>query len=330
MYSLLYVSKSCFLASVAYVIIIHAVLDDFFETEISSDNFLKPALSNLFEALDSQALSSSLDAMRKRLFVFVQKKFNLYVDSSDPNDRAGVGPGGGAINLHMCDATKFNLMEEDMPVVVTAEEIRGYDFTDEQTEGEVEGADKGVFSTKKGVTFADECDMKNVNELENDVVRVRGKWDDIDAALGLTVESEDTDQMQVDDAAEQEPEQFLVYTKASSSSEGGGGNSVKSNILLQESMFSWRYALLYDEMVRNNAAAEAIMGALRGKEDLTMTAMRIIESTQEFEGAREQKEATSEPAADAQSGDKNKSEPLKQDQLRAEAVRFVRDEISLW
>jgi hypothetical protein len=306
------------------------MIDDFFETEISSDNFLKPALSNLFESLDSQPLSSSLDAMRKRLFVFVQKKFNLYVEGGDESISAAAA--GGGVSLHLCEGTKFNLLDEDMPVVVMPEDVR---LSSEKTAAAAGGTSTAA---AKRVLFA------------SDGEAVKGKWNEIDAALGFALPSgggggdaDSGDRMQVDECEVPPPVANQNINPNSGSGSDSVGDSVRSSLALQASMFSWRYPLLFDEMTRNNTAAEtetetiaaaAAAGLQRGREDLTMTAMRVLEtvpptpsSTPESGSGSEQATHESMSGATAVKGTASAHRP---DPLRAEAMRFVQDEISLW
>jgi A1 cistron-splicing factor AAR2 len=92
---------------------LHYSPDDFFETELSCDNFLRPVLSSLFENLGGAAggegveLDQHVREHRNRLFTFSQKKFNIYKEES-----------------RSTGVDKFALAEEDMPVVVSEKEIQ--------------------------------------------------------------------------------------------------------------------------------------------------------------------------------------------------------------
>lgn len=102
---------------------LHYSPDDFFETELSRDNFLRPALTNLFQILDNPKISEGLAEHRKRLFAFVTKKFGLFGEDDDHaealrraakvNNTAGIDTGN----------EYFNLMEEDRPVVLSEAEV---------------------------------------------------------------------------------------------------------------------------------------------------------------------------------------------------------------
>lgn len=278
--------------------------DDFFETEISSDNFLKPALSHLFEALDSRPLPASLDAMRKRLFAFVQKKFNVYVDGGE--ERSDIG----GVSLHMCEGTKFNLVEEDMPVVVMPEDL----------------FPSAARAPVKGVSFAPGCGVQQDSEA------VKCKWNKIDEALGISMQEEPaSDRMQLSSKHVLPPP---VINKcddpAENESDSGVGESVKSSLSLQSSLFSWRYPLLFDEMSRNNTSKSSNSLAKpsnqSGQEDLTMTAMRVLETAP----PQLEPKATSLSDGEAKPSSTNVVQSKEADPLQAEALRFVKDEISLW
>ncbi len=83
---------------------------DFFETELSKDNFLKPVLSNLLIATDIDYSHGGVDGEknatmfehRKRFVNFIRKKFSLF--DSDVSAEFG-----GSV---------FDLMDEDYPVIV--------------------------------------------------------------------------------------------------------------------------------------------------------------------------------------------------------------------
>jgi hypothetical protein len=82
---------------------------DFFENELSKDNFLRPAISSLFMALDRPGLESSLFEHKRRLLTFLQKKFNLF-DELEADEEGMV-------------VDRYNLVDEDRPVIVPEEDI---------------------------------------------------------------------------------------------------------------------------------------------------------------------------------------------------------------
>ena len=114
---------------------------DFFDNELSKNNFLRPALSNLFENLNQLPSSSSsssaasatatatattssscdhntwtmLHEHQKRLLAFLQKKFGLFMEELDGSDDRT----GGLMDV----SNGYLLSEEDAPVVVSAEDM---------------------------------------------------------------------------------------------------------------------------------------------------------------------------------------------------------------
>lgn len=247
--------------------------------------------------------------MRRRLFTFVQKKFNLYVaDDGVQLD--------GEVDLHMCEGTKFNLLNEDMPVVVMPEDAK---LSCLREEG-------GVAAASKRVSF--ESDL---GAQQHDLAGVRSKWGEIDAALGLSgMQSGSGDSNKEDDGCSPMDEDNNA-SPVSSSSEPAGSSSdrnssdtgkgcLKTNLELQAGMFSWRYPMLFDEMTRNNSLSAA--GAHCGQEDLTMTAMRVMDTP----------DSSSSCGASVASAEGSGIAAVAAgvDPLRSEAMRFVRDEIALW
>lgn len=107
--------------TVAFIRILYEQLNfspaDFFANELSKDNFLKPAMSCLFENLKQPAgvLNSSVQEHRKRLLTFLQKKFDLFQDSGEEWKL-----GMKFMNMN-CDT--HNLGDEDKPIVVDTSEF---------------------------------------------------------------------------------------------------------------------------------------------------------------------------------------------------------------
>ena len=87
--------------------------DDFFQTELSRDNFLRPALTALFYNLNSPKLSEHLAEHKRRLLTFIRKKFSILDTTEEYRQFGGVSgywaPG---------EEELFNLVEEDRPVIV--------------------------------------------------------------------------------------------------------------------------------------------------------------------------------------------------------------------
>lgn len=107
--------------TVAFIRILYEQLNfspaDFFANELSKDNFLRPAMSCLFDNLKQPAgvLNSSVQEHRKRLLTFFQKKFDLFQDTGE-EWKLGVK----FMNLN-CD--EHNTGDEDRPTVVDATEF---------------------------------------------------------------------------------------------------------------------------------------------------------------------------------------------------------------
>lgn len=105
--------------AVAFMRILYEQLNfspsDFFANELSKDNFLRPAISALFENLRQErgVLDTSILEHRKRLIKFFQKKFNLFHDHGDLSSPENTRTSSDA----------FNLVEGDLPIVVDSSEI---------------------------------------------------------------------------------------------------------------------------------------------------------------------------------------------------------------
>ena len=90
---------------------------DFFANELSKDNFLRPAISCLFDNLKQPkgALPVSVLEHRKRLLNFFRKKFNLFLDfEGDPKSNTK--------KLNMDDGDCSNV-DEDKPIFVELDEV---------------------------------------------------------------------------------------------------------------------------------------------------------------------------------------------------------------
>ena len=145
--------------SISFIRILYEQLNyiptDLFEAEISRDNFLLPALTNLFNNTSSTYASSSTNtdnntntsgsinthdnstggsggAMskrvvenRRRLLLFVQKKFNLFTTDSSGDGEGGGGGGCNPLGRGVAGLEEYCVDEEDMPVIVSEEEAPG-------------------------------------------------------------------------------------------------------------------------------------------------------------------------------------------------------------
>lgn len=125
---------------------------EFFENELSTNNFLRPIFTSLLSSLSS---SSSSDKMtpsmiehKKRFMRFLEKKFNLLIpttvlhtqrniptdsidDTVDDNDYTVAFDGGGSASIdsmHVVytEEDLYTIDEEDLPTFVSMDEIHQY------------------------------------------------------------------------------------------------------------------------------------------------------------------------------------------------------------
>lgn len=98
--------------------------DDFFDHELSKDNFLRPSIKSLLTVLTPAlvaSISSELQENRNRFMRFIQKKFGLYTDGSSSSPLAS--------QLAKTDMSPsdidilYNLVDEDMPVILSEDEV---------------------------------------------------------------------------------------------------------------------------------------------------------------------------------------------------------------
>jgi len=78
---------------------------DFFESELSSENFLRRVLSSLFQSLEGPGYSADVIEHRQRVLLYVRRKYN-FLDED-----------GGAF-----EGEALNIVDEDQPMVVIWEE----------------------------------------------------------------------------------------------------------------------------------------------------------------------------------------------------------------
>jgi A1 cistron-splicing factor AAR2 len=132
--------------------------EDFFEIEVSKDNFLRPVLSNLYESLSSSPssslssssplLSSSLSSSlsedvkehRTRFFSYVQKRFSILDTNTED----------------ICGGMSMCLVDEDRPTVVDA------------SEAEIMGTDMSIPLSPLGLVNRDSVSSSNNNVTESD------------------------------------------------------------------------------------------------------------------------------------------------------------------
>jgi A1 cistron-splicing factor AAR2 len=188
--------------------------EDFFHTELSYKNFLRPAMSSLFQILNSPRVPEVLLEHRKRLLNFMRKKFDLF-DSNIPDESSQYVSSPftdhrSAGHVFLSDEM-YNLVAEDMPVILDSSEA--------------------VPSGGK-----ENCENEHVSENRSDV------------SFGATA-----------DASNHTPAHSeLILTNP------------------ELSKYSWRYPALYTAML-SSGGGELL-------EDMTMTAVRLIEEARCLEG----------------------------------------------
>lgn len=96
---------------------------DFFENELSTQNFLRPAITALFSALSGAAVNPTLFEHKKRLRAFLQKKFNLY--ATEPFSSVDESTG---MQVTYEEEDLYNIAEEDLPTFVSASELGSAGF----------------------------------------------------------------------------------------------------------------------------------------------------------------------------------------------------------
>ena len=281
---------------------------DFFENELSKDNFLRPVISALFLSLQGLSnkgptpTSSSSSTARgvgtllehkKRLFNFLKKKFNLFEGSIyERLDESMDGPGG--VDIDRCDPIgvvetvaqqheldeemMYNLVEQDLPVFVSEEEVNRVLF------GEDKFAILDRESRKKREMFAPTgCDAQSKLAKKEDASdEFKTRWTRMDEALRESAagflpggEADMLASVQlcsIEDSAKVRGEEV---------EQEGHHLSVESASVLpipplrplsqpekEQALFCWRYPLVYESMV-----------AKQGKEDMTMAAVRILDDS---------------------------------------------------
>ena len=282
---------------------------DFFENELSKDNFLRPAMTSLFSSLNNNYNNPTVMEHRKRLYNYLQKKYGLFEESASlascvVEDSSPLG--------HKSDESllvkkavwgpeadeRCNLMIDEKPVVVL-------------------GVGSTVsLSTRKDIpcpsvmpasTSDSLRDSEYDDAIENQTTsnRAAERWMEIDKALHpfqqnlsgdrtQTIEHTyegnvcpdatmlpmngcddehgnemDEDVMKVEPAAECVQQKEEVMTVAS-------WDAQWTAMQLEEAKYSWRYPALYD----------ARMNGCKGAEDLVMAAARLLEEVEENEGGQ--------------------------------------------
>jgi A1 cistron-splicing factor AAR2 len=250
---------------------------DFFETEISSDNFLRPAVSNLFETLASPETNDTLREHGSRLLLFMQKKFGLFEDA---NLSLSVSESQEGFAMD-----RFNIVAEDMPVIVDISEAADSPGPRRQQQQQQQQQQQGREAEDSAAMFqahkaALECAIDSLTPSWREGGSTPTGFADGEAGASCAQESGD-DGHAADDLTSLAPHEVRVRN--------------------QEAMFSWRYPALFDAMELHNRAGGA------GREDLAMTAVRLMDECGEAAG----NEGAWKSA-------------------REEALRFIEDEMSKW
>mmetsp|Transcript_25938 Transcript_25938/g.24785 ORF Transcript_25938/g.24785 Transcript_25938/m.24785 type:complete len:548 (+) Transcript_25938:396-2039(+) len=99
--------------AIAFMRIIYEQLNfspaDFFQNELSKDNFMKPALTCLFDNLNSR--NGNVKEHKKRLLNFISKKFSISLNLNS--------------DIYEVDENVDGCMDENKPVVVSVDELKG-------------------------------------------------------------------------------------------------------------------------------------------------------------------------------------------------------------
>jgi A1 cistron-splicing factor AAR2 len=98
--------------------------DDFFDNELSKDNFLRPSIKSLLTILTPvivASISNELQENRNRFLRFIQKKFGLY---SDDSSSSPISSQFARTDMSPSDIDiLYNLVDEDMPVILSEDEV---------------------------------------------------------------------------------------------------------------------------------------------------------------------------------------------------------------
>jgi len=264
--------------------------EDFFENELSKDNFLRPICSSLFASLQGPPKSNDnnnnsesnhrhpdIIEHKNRLFQFVRKRFGLF-DSN--NNAFGMYPqaddgdwtesaGENAAILRRAilgeGVDEFNLVEEDMPVLVL-------DPNGTRRRG----------STLGTAALSDDM-MVEERATEGSSAEIVSKEETIGDGAVAAAEGKDKSKM------------------------------IARYIRYQEEKYSWRYPMLHASRQRWSEAEVAAASASSSPlwEDYEMTAMRLLDET-EVTGA------VGGPDEDS----------VTRKKLREEAIMFIEYEVS--
>lgn len=278
---------------------------DFFENELSKDNFLRPVISALFLSLQglsnkgpapSSSNARSMGTLlehKKRLFNFLKKRFNLFEGSIyERLDSSMDGQGG--VDIDRCDSIgaleevmqqpeldeemMYNLVEQDLPVFVSEEEVNRALF------GEDKFAILDRENRKKREVFAPtrgEAQSK-LAKKEDASNEFKTRWTRMDEALRESaagfLPGGETDMLESVQLCSIEGSDKV--RRADDEQEGHHLPTESASVLpipqlrplsqleKEQALFCWRYPLVYESMMTK-----------QGKEDMTMAAVRILDDS---------------------------------------------------
>ena len=205
---------------------------DFFDMELSRENFLRPTFSALFAALSGDDLADPLREVVRRMLKFVSEKFNIY--QSDDGMRYAAG---------FDNDENFNLISEDSPVVVSL------------------GSELDFYNNEASSTSTSTSTRQSLVSQEKQLYEtIQQKWDQLLSPGPLSASPEML--VDTDTCSPQPKTNFSTVPSVTAEAE------VMSPTERETALFRWRYPLLHDAM-RLSA----------GKEDMVMTAVRILETS---------------------------------------------------
>ena len=220
---------------------LHAQLNfaptDFFDAELSRKNFLAPTFTALFSSLKAPSASGTeplpeiLAESVRRMLKFVGKKFHIF--------EAANAARPGAQGLAQDDEEFYNLIEEDMPVVVASI------------------ADSEQQHLHPAETLAAAAAAAAAGESGRGLLleSIQQKW------------SQYLPPATTNAAAAAAATATTTITADSKQPESTQADQAVSPLAAQNDLYRWRYPLLSDEM---HASA--------GKEDIFMTAARVLDT----------------------------------------------------
>lgn len=220
---------------------------DFFTAEFSRDNFLAPALGDLFQNLGTDstanALSEAVEEACARLLAFVRKRFSLFESFIETS---------GSI---LGSEYEFSADDDDLPAIVSEEELGEY-------RKEVMGSISTVLNSRRVGVISDQ-----ITQPDESIVKI--KWNAIDAQLPNLTNQLFNQSLSIDNSITRHPDDTCREAAVDMDVD-----TSLSFLSAQELQYNWRYPLLYDAMRSTN-----------GREDLLMTATRLIDESSEMGGS---------------------------------------------